>query len=248
MEWLASQRMTSKTATDLLELVNTTEKMQAVSDVVTHYVRIFRPVADYIDMIANDHVGAWLVVQEEGRVLGELESQLVALSRVDEKSEMHKLQMTWLQTLITEFRASTMRGDNLDFFKSISFLSPVHGWNLKEVVTREFFIETTSMSSEHVPNDEWESYITMADQELISPVEESRPSMWWEKRKHRFPKLYPVATFLLSLPCVVTNCDSLLSLEAILFSSRQARKDPDHAGKVLMCAALGKQLKRCGDQ
>lgn len=81
---------------------------------------------------------------------------------------------------------------------------------------------------------------TMHDtKELLSMDEMRDPGRWYLKKRVSFGSLTDLAVFLLRLPCVVTTCDSVMSLEGSLFADNQRRMDPNFAMRYLQWSASG---------
>ena len=87
-----------------------------------------------------------------------------------------------------------------------------------------------------IDKSEWDQYVTcrefMWDESIKHEVH------WWKvKGKRMFPALFVPAVCFLSVPAVVTQCDSLLSVMGAKFNRRQSRLGPMVAANMIFLRA-----------
>lgn len=78
--------------------------------------------------------------------------------------------------------------------------------------------------------EEWTRFTHICSLAHLSAEEMQAPEKWYRKHEDLIgKKMVDLACFLFKLPCVVTTCDTMISLQESLFSDNQRRMDPDFA-------------------
>jgi len=192
------------------------------------YCTVFEPIATYINSIADvDHSKPWLVTSEEQCVLDQLEAMAENAESEWIRQAAAKLAEEW-----KTYKPPI--GDSTSLFEAISWMSPCGFIDAGCKPTAADFTERTKIE---VSQTEWTTYAEMVFDR--QPGDGSRPQQWWERHAKELPQLSKIALFLLSLPVVVTKCDSILSLATTLWCTRQQRLDPVFAGRWLQWCANG---------
>jgi hypothetical protein len=104
-------------------------------------------------------------------------------------------------------------------------------------VTDKEFRGALGFTAEELPEAEFDEYWRITKQHRL--VENDLVETWWRDRSATFPKLHQVAVYVLRTPCVVTSCDTAISVLGSMFSSQQNRIDTSVAAQLVAMRCNG---------
>lgn len=226
------KRMTaSKEA--MLSMIQTREDQNLILNELRDYVYCTEPIAQFINDAADGKIPSYRVLMQEQLVAAELHRRLAAAD-----NEGNEFRQCLLRTTIKHWGDSSFRGESSEFFRCCAFVAPQTRPS-EYGLTLEQFREWTGFTAEEVPDNEWLEYQrnTLTDSALS-------PQTFWQMQSATSPRLAAAALFLLNTPCVVTACDSALSLEASVFAQNRNRLSPEKAGAIMQATMLGDFEKR----
>mmetsp|Transcript_23726 Transcript_23726/g.27465 ORF Transcript_23726/g.27465 Transcript_23726/m.27465 type:complete len:205 (-) Transcript_23726:89-703(-) len=195
--------------------------------------------ATYVNDLANGNVKTFEIIDREQVIKR-------CLQKCIDRRDTPQFQRDLASKLLNEMNTYHPEGDAESLFRFCRMLSPVR---LADLRTDDHLSHHAAEKACYfkIPLVEWNMYmrVILEDADYIVAEDEDDPARWWLERKDTFPILSGIANFLLTLPTVVTSCDSLLSRDDIVFDPRRRRLDPAHAGLALAWGSNSQFYQDC---
>lgn len=152
-------------------------------------------------------------------------------------------QAKMLKTLLHELETYIPRfGNPASFFDHVRFLDPTVVMDHEDAIPDAKAMSTSL--NVPIPAAKWLAYLSHAKAHMATPEEVRNPTLFWEKAQLTWPGLSAAAIAALWVPVTVTGCDTAISVEGNLFSSRQSRLAPETAGGLLQIRLNGDVFAR----
>jgi hypothetical protein len=132
------------------------------------------------------------------------------------------------------------------FFFFAQFLTPGFARNCgdewfeqrQRAIEAKEFREGLGFTAAELPEEEFDEYWSVA-QTTMRMVEAHEVEGWWRSRTDKFPRLSEVALYIFHTPCVVTSCDTAISVLGSMFSKQQNRLDAKTAASLIALRCNG---------
>ena len=209
------------------------------------YIDVLSPCAQYLNTICDFSAGR----PHAHNVFNMEQTVLAGLKHLEADSKENTWKRVLAAALLAEFEAyggkNNRHEGNNELYKVLRFLVPsrLRFTAATDVPTGSEFQRMTFFRDAKFPQ-EWDAYVIGAHS--CTEAETQDPSLFWDKATTmaKYPTLAPFCSFLTHMPIVATACDMAISVEGLLFSSRQTKINKNFAGRFVAGRINLMEIKR----
>jgi hypothetical protein len=221
------------------------DRRAQVEEQLESYISTLAPAAKFLETISESRAGQSLQMYEA------LMLMIDELAKTPHGSPGHALR----DLVHTEINASTeVRRlplvKTVEFFFFAQFLRPgimnicYDAWFTQRggVIGYKEFREGLGFSEEELPEAEFDAFWKLSETSAL--IEAEDVEKWWRARSLKFPRLSQVALYIIHTPCVVTSCDTAISVLGSMFTTAQNRIDTKTAAHLVALRCNGDVLEQ----